>query len=449
MAHQNILKITDAKNVGCQIIFTWKALYGCILRVDISCASPPMDIPMAGPKMLERSSTLVIGLVALAHFFSHFFQVILGPLFPLLKAEFGVSYTALGLIISLFYGISGIFQAFAGILVDRLGGDRLMLFGIITMSTAVLLMGFATAYWILLPLAALAAIGNCVFHPADLSILSAKVNPGNLGRAFAMHGFGGTCGYFFSPVIVYYGVASVVGWRSGLIIAGILGLIAALVIYRFREALKMPRLTQIEGKVKNTHSDITFYRELITNLPLVAAFFYFAFAAGALAGLQSFSVTALIEIYNPPLQLATAGITAFLGGSAFGSLIGGELADRLRHPATIATTSLLMAATLMVLIGLLNLSMLQIIFLFCGVGIWSGISQPSRDILVKDAAQRGASGKTFGFVYSGLDFGGAIGPIIFGWMMDGGQYRWVFCGAALMYVLASLTVLQLRIGDRN
>lgn len=198
---------------------------------------------MTAPHLAGRSDTLVIGLVALAHLLSHFYQVILGPLFPLLKAEFGVSYTALGLIISVFYGVSGLCQAFVGILVDRYGGDRLMLFGIVTMSSAVLLMGFAPAYWVLIPLSVLAAFGNCVFHPADLSILSAKVHPSRLGRAFGLHGFGGTCGYFLAPVIVYYGIASIAGWRAGLVVAGLLGLGAALLIYRFRAALEMPRTT--------------------------------------------------------------------------------------------------------------------------------------------------------------------------------------------------------------
>ena len=153
---------------------------------------------MTAPQIAGRSDALVIGLVSLAHLLSHFYQVILGPLFPLLKVEFGVSYTALGCIISLFYGVSGVCQAFVGILVDRWGGDRLMLFGIVAMASAVLLMSFALASWVFLPLAVLAALGNCVFHPADLSILFAKVDPNRLGRAFGLHGFGGTCGYFLS-----------------------------------------------------------------------------------------------------------------------------------------------------------------------------------------------------------------------------------------------------------
>ena len=61
----------------------------------------------------------------------------------------------------------------------------------------------------------------------------------------------------------------------------------------------------------------------------------------------------------------------------------------------------------------------------------------------------GASGKTFGFVYSGLDFGGAIGPIAFGWLMDGGHHRWVFLGTALLFAIAVFTVLQLSKGSRQ
>ena len=208
-----------------------------------------MEKQMTAPNLAGRSDALVIGLVALAHLVSHFYQVILGPLFPLLKTEFGVSYTALGFIISLFYGTSGCLQAFAGILVDRYGADRLMIFGIITMASAVMLMGLAPTYWALLPLAGLAALGNCVFHPADLSILSAKVHPRRHGRAFGFHGFGGTCGYFLSPVIVYYGIASVAGWRVSLVAAGLLGLAAALLIYRYRSAIEMPTHTSLNEKI--------------------------------------------------------------------------------------------------------------------------------------------------------------------------------------------------------
>ena len=403
---------------------------------------------MTAPHIAGRADTLVIGLVALAHLLSHFYQVVLGPLFPLLKEEFGVSYTELGLTISVLYGVSGVCQAFVGILVDRYGGYRLMIFGVVTMSVAVLLMGFAPAYWVLLPLAALAALGNSVFHPADLSILSEKVHPSRLGRAFGIHGFGGTCGYFISPIIVYYGVTSVVGWRMGLIVAGLIGLSAALLIWRYRSVLAMPRRDPNFSEERGGKADIGFYRDLVTSAPLMSAFFYFVMVAAALAGMQGFTVTALVERFDTPLHLAAAGVTAYFFGGAVGILLGGEIADRFRYPAFIASGGLAIAAVLMSTIGLFDMSITMIIGIMCSVGFWSGITQPSRDILVKGAAPERASGKTFGFVYSGLDLGGAVAPLYFGYLMDGGLYNEVFLVIGGLYALAIFTILQLRRGQR-
>ncbi len=398
---------------------------------------------MATSPSAGSADAQVIGLVGLAHLLSHFFQIALGPLFPLLRAEFGVSYTALGLIVSLFYGVSGACQAFVGILVDRYGADRLLLFGIATMATAVLLMGLVPVYWMLLPLAAISALGNCVFHPADLSILSAKVSRQRMGRAFAIHGFGGTCGYVLSPIIIFYGVASFAGWRTGLIVAGLIGWAATLLIFRYRALLRMPAR---DASPVAAAPDRAFYKGLVTNPSLMAAFFYFALIAAALIGVQSFSVTALVELFGTPLALATAGLTAFLGGTAIGILVGGELADRIGRHATIATCGMAFAAIFMACVALFASSMPVTIALLAASGFSAGITNPSRDILVRAATPPGASGKVFGFVYSGLDFGGALGPLLFGWLMDGGRFREVFLAVAIMYLIGILSVLQLARG---
>ena len=80
---------------------------------------------MATTDSAIRSDTLVIGMVGLAHMLSHFYQMALAPLIPLLRTEFDVTYTQLGFVISLMYGVSGACQAFVGILVDRHGADHL------------------------------------------------------------------------------------------------------------------------------------------------------------------------------------------------------------------------------------------------------------------------------------------------------------------------------------
>ncbi|MGH7301539.1 MAG: MFS transporter, partial [Candidatus Rokuibacteriota bacterium] len=124
-----------------------------------------------------RSDVRVIGLISAAHFFSHFFQLALPPLFPLLKAVFGVPYVALGLAMSVFYGASGIGQTISGFLVDRAGAHRVLLGGMALFSTSIALAGLVPSYWLLLPVAALAGLGNSVFHPADYSILNSSVDP--------------------------------------------------------------------------------------------------------------------------------------------------------------------------------------------------------------------------------------------------------------------------------
>lgn len=401
---------------------------------------------MATTDSAIRSDTLVIGMVGLAHMLSHFYQMALAPLIPLLRIEFDVTYTQLGFVISLMYGVSGACQAFVGILVDRHGADRLMLFGVVTMASAVFLMGCVDAYWMLLPLAVMAALGNCVFHPADLSILSEKVSPARIGRAFAAHGLGGTIGYFMSPVIIL-NLAVFAGWRVALMTAGAIGLVAALVIFTNRSVLQMPRGSGAGPGA--TAPSIDFYRKLVTNLPLMAAFFYFTVIAAAGGGVQQFSVAALMELYESPFAIAGIALTAYLGASAGGIIVGGELADRFPRHALIATTGLALGATFMGTIAIFELPMPAIIGLMACTGFCIGLTGPSRDILIRGATPPGATGKVFGFVYSGLDLGSATGPILFGWLMDGGEFRYVFVVVATMYLLAILSVMQLKRGSRT
>jgi MFS family permease len=215
-------------------------------------------------------------------------------------------------------------------------------------------------------------------------------------------------------------------------------------IQRHRDVLRMP-----SGK-GNTDSlpDLAFYGRLVTSLPLMAAFFYFALVAGAGVGMQNFSVTALVEIYDAPLYLAAAGLTAYLGGSALGVLAGGELADRLPRHALIATGGLAIAAASMAVIAALPLPMPAIVVMLALAGFCYGCTGPSRDILVRGATPPGATGKVFGFVYSGLDLGSSLAPLLFGALMDGGQYRAVFVAVAAMYGIGILTVVQLSRGRR-
>ncbi len=392
-----------------------------------------------------RRDTEVIGLVGFAHLFSHFLQLILAPLFPLLKDEFGIGYAALGLMVSVMYTVSGISQTMAGFIVDRYGARRVLLFGMATFSLALLLTGLATSYWMLVAIAVLAGIGNSVFHPADFAILNAKVNPKRLGYAFSTHGIGGNLGWLAAPVFSI-AISTVYGWRTAVIAAGVLGLLITAVIAS-RAVLADAQSDAGGQRSKSQRADASGIKEDVRRLlsaPVLKCFAFFTFHSMALIALQTFSVSVTTALYGAPLVTASAALTGFLFGGIVGMVAGGFVAARSTRHNLVAAAGMLTGAALTVLLagGMLPLWLLTGTMTLVGFFIFS--TQPSRDILVRGATPPGATGKVYGFVYSGLDLGSSLSPLAYGWMLDRHLPQWVFGSAAVFMLFAVATVVTLR-----
>ncbi|HTG10243.1 MAG TPA: MFS transporter [Candidatus Eisenbacteria bacterium] len=395
----------------------------------------PTDRSVAAPGF--GNDVRVIGLIASAHFFSHFFQLTLPPLFPLLKEVWGVPYVALGLAMSVFYGASGVGQPLSGFLVDRVGAHRVLLGGMALFSASIALAGLVPAYWLLLPVAFLAGLGNSVFHPADYSILNASVDPRRIGRGYSVHAISGNLGWAVAPSVVV-GLTAHFGWRVALVTVGAAGLAVVSVL--------ATQLRAFAGGPATARARSSTGREvrLLLTAPILSAFAYFALIATALIGLQTFGVTTLMRIYDTPLALATGALTAFLVGGASGILAGGLLADRTRRHDVVAVAGLVTAAGFMMLLatGAVAPALLPVIL---GVtGFCHGATGPSRDMLVRSATPPGASGKVFGFVYSGLDLGSCLTPLAFGWLLDHGDPRLLLVAVGILMLCTIATVVQVR-----
>ncbi|MBE0627671.1 MAG: MFS transporter [Burkholderiales bacterium] len=391
-----------------------------------------------------RRDTEVIGLVGFAHLFSHFLQLILAPLFPLLKDEFGVGYAALGLMVSVMYTVSGISQTMAGFIVDRYGARRVLLFGMTVFSVAMLLTGLANSYWMLLLAAVLAGVGNSVFHPADFAMLNAKVNPKRLGYAFSIHGIGGNFGWLVAPAFSI-GISTLYGWRAATIAAGVIGLlITAFIASRAaladaqagggqRDKAQGARRRGLKGDVR-----------ALLSVPVLKCFAFFTFYSMALIGLQTFSVSVTSALYGASLTSASAALTGFSFGGIVGIAAGGFVATRSSRHNLVAAAGMLIGAALTLILasGALPVWLLTGCMGLTGFFIFS--TAPSRDILVRGATPPGATGKVYGFVYSGLDLGATLSPLLFGWMLDQRMPQWVFGAAASFMLLAVTTVLTLR-----
>lgn len=385
-----------------------------------------------------RRDVTVIGLVGSAHFLSHFFQLALPALFLFIRTDLEVGYTALGLVMSVFYGASGLAQTPSGFLVDRFGARRVLLSGLALLATAVGLAGLAPTYWALLPLAALAGLGNSVFHPADYSILTARVSERRLGQAYSVHSVCGNLGWAAAPVVLV-SLAGLGSWRTALGLAGLAGLGGALALSR------QGALAGAGGRARPGSAGSLPSAALLLSPSILACFAYFALLALALVGLQTFFVSAAVAVYDIPVRTATGALTGFLLASGAGILVGGYLADRTARHDVVAATGMTLGALLMLAVGSAALSAPLLVVTVMLAGLSSGVTSPSRDMLVRAATPPGSSGRVFGFVYSGLDLGSSTGPLLFGAMLDHGAARGVFVVVAGLLLLTIVTVVQVRL----
>jgi MFS family permease len=380
-----------------------------------------------------RTDARVIGLVGLAHGVSHFYHLILAALFPWLKTAFELSYAQLALLMTVFFVVSGIGQALAGFVVDRVGARRVLCSGMAMLAVSALVLSNAQDYTGLIVGALMAGMGNSIFHPADYTILNQRVSRERLAHGFSVHGISGSLGWAAAPLFLT-GVAAASDWRTALLSAAALPAIVLAILYLNREALRPDPIVPHAGNAQQEGS-FAFLRQ-----PSVwMCFAFFFLTALALGGIQSFASTGLTKLYGMSLAMATSAFTGYMLAGALGMMLGGFLgAGRKKHDRTIAA-AFAIAAVLALAIGLVVVPAWGAVVLMALVGFFSGIAGPSRDLMIRAAAPSNATGRVYGVVYSGLDSGLAVGPLLFGLMMDAGKPSMVFATIALFLLLAIAT----------
>ena len=392
-----------------------------------------------------RADAAVIALVGMAHATSHLFHLLLPPLFPLLMPDFGFGYTEAGFLMTVFFAISGVGQALAGIVVDRYGARRVLMAGVSLLAASGLALSAAANYPMLLLAVALAGLGNSVFHPADFSLLNKKVSPTRLGHAFSVHGLSGNLGWALGATISGMALAWA-GWRSA-------GLAAAIVALCCVAALQLAR-PLLDDDVKKVGAGDTAPGPTFGFLgaPVIwLSFMFFLLVTAAFGGLQSFSVPVLGGIYGLGATAAVAALTGYLLGSAAGMVVGGFVAVHVHAHDRTAGAALFGAAVFAAVLASGLPPAWSVIPLMVAVGVGVGLAGPSRDLLVRRVATEAlpggnaspAFGRVYGFVYSGLDVGLALGPLAFGMLLDAGGRNGVLPGVALLQILAVLTVLAM------
>lgn len=380
-----------------------------------------------------------IGLVGLAHGTSHFFQLALPPLFPWIGAGLALNHTQLGVLLTVFYVVSCAGQALAGFVVDRVGARLVLFGGVACIALAALGLAISPNYSTLLLFMMLGGIGNCVFHPVDFSIMNQRVSTARLGQAYAVHGISGNLGWTLAPVFVVGLTQASGSWRVAMAGTAVLIAVVLVMLYLGRPSIACaaPRLDRPHG---DPHGSLGFLR-----LPAVwYCFGFFLVFAFALGGIQSFAPAAAGQLHGVAAAQVAICLSSYMAASAVGMVLGGQLLRDPQRSARIAAIGFGFAAVLALMIGLGSWPGWMIPVLFATMGVGAGLAGPARDLLVKQATPEGATGRVYGIVYSGLDVGMALAALVFGTMMDGGQYRLVWLLVALAQASLVITAFSVK-----
>lgn len=381
----------------------------------------------------------VISLIGVAHGASHYYQLAFVTMLLIVRDAAGLTFTEVGLLGSLFYGVSGIGQTAAGFAVDRFGARPILAGGLAALGLTLGLFSVAHSFVAFAAIAVLGGLGNCVFHPADFALLNASVNQNRLGRAFSIHGLGGSLGWAAGPAM--YFLDHLFGWVGAALIGAIPGLVLSVMVLVHRTDLVDHR---IKARATAAKEGTIPARTLFLQAPILLCLVYFALLSTNTVGIQQFAVPAWESMFDVTENYAAVCLMVFVIGSAAGTLVGGYFADRVQRHERVAAIGLLLAAAFTLPVATQSVSATLLPLVLALAGFAGGTTGPSRDMIVRHATPPGASGKVFGFVYSGLDLGSFLAPLVFSQLMSLGEPAMMFWIATALYVVNAGIVTVIR-----
>jgi len=390
-----------------------------------------IELPLSTTLASERR---LVGGVCFGHLVSHYYITLLAPLFLFVREDYGVSYTELGFALTAFNVLTTMLQTPTGFLVDRVSARIVIICGLLLGAGAFAIAGLVDSFWVFVAMFAVAGIANTVYHPADYALLSQHIPPARAGRVFSFHTFSGMLGNAIAPPTLLF-MQGWVGWRGAFLGAAALGLLAAVVLIFTREPQPLARTRKHE----TASAPLDGWRLLVTPAILINLVFFIllSFCGG---GLSNYLVASLGALYGTPATVANSALTALLVMSAAGVLVGGILTGMTSRHGLVASGGLAATAIACMLVGLIDFNALALVLLMAVAGFFSGLTMPSRDMIVRSVTPPGAYGRVFGFVSSGFNIAGIVSPIIFGQLLDRGYVREMFFFMAACALLAILTV---------
>jgi MFS family permease len=381
-----------------------------------------------------------VWLISLGHGLTHWYPATFYLLLPIIGKELGLSYTEIGLIMSVQYAVGALTNIPGGILVDAVGyKGRLMAISLFWIGVPYFLMAFTSSYWMLLACMVLIGIGNNLWHPAAISTLGQRF-PARKGLALSFHGMGGNLGEALAPLLI--GTLLVVySWRTVVVVNLLPGVVMAIAILLYLGAMNLDAgsgrkpgaqrwtLAGYLADVKPMFAD----RALV----LIAGSSFFRTAA------QSALLTFLPLYLANNLGYSPAGVgfaLFLLQAVAFLSApLAGYASDRLSRKR-VMSAALLMTALVIVLMAMAGRSPWAIV-LIALLGFFMYATRPVIQAWSLEAAPAALGGTVVGIMFGVQAMGSAISPWAGGLIADAYDLTATFYFLAGMIVAANVLVM--------
>ncbi|WP_277759276.1 MFS transporter [Pseudomonas sp. A34-9] len=382
-------------------------------NVQTAAASAPAA-PQSSPLVMR-----IIGAVALAHLINDLIQSVLPSIYPMLKANYGLTFTQVGLITLTFQLTASLLQPWVGYHTDRHPKPWLLPVGSICTLIGIVMMSMVGSFPLILLAAALIGIGSSTFHP-EASRIARLASGGRFGLAQSTFQVGGNAGSAFGPllaaaIIIPFGQANV-AWF------GLFAVFALFVLYRisrwYAHHLNLFKLKAGQAATHGLSKGRVTSALVVLGLLVFSKYFY-------MASLTSYFTFYLIEKFDLSVASSQLHLFLFLGAVAAGTFFGGPIGDKIGRKAVIWFSILGVApfTLLMPHVDLFWTTVLSVVIGFILASAFSAIVVYAQELVP------GNVGMIAG-VFFGLMFGfGGIGAALLGHLADvhGIEYVYFLC----------------------
>ncbi|WP_296561158.1 MFS transporter [Pigmentiphaga sp.] len=387
----------------------------------------PAQIP---PAQAERTGFKILGAISFSHFLNDMLQSLILAVYPLLKSEFSLSFTQIGLITLLYQLTASLLQPLVGLYTDRHPKPYSLPMGMACSMAGIVLLAYAPNYAMLLVAAALLGTGSSIFHP-ESSRVARLVSGGRHGLAQSIFQVGGNAGSAMGPLLAAWFI--IPRGQDSLAWFALAALLAMVVLYQVgawykRQHLSGPRKARPAAPAPTlSRGTVTGSMAILLTL-LFSKYFY-------MASFTSYYTFYLMHRFDVSVQAAQMHLFAFLIAVALGTILGGPIGDRIGRKKVI-WGSILGVAPFALVLPYVDLAWTGVLSFVIGLILASAFSA----ILV--FAQELMPGKvgTVSGLFFGFAFGmGGLGAAVLGKVADVTSIEYVYHLCSFLPLLGLLT----------